>query len=109
MTSHLIRSESSIVLVEITLQMQNPRKGRIFGADEECPTLCVILACINKLHYWKCVKSYTCFGNEFKVITIVTNQFEAKTRSLETKWKIMKHMMFINSWVVLGCVATLNE
>jgi len=61
------------------------------------PTLCVVLACItNSIVANR--QSYTYFGNEFKVITIVTNQFKI----IGNKVKKLLNMMFIYLWVDLG-------
>jgi hypothetical protein len=61
------------------------------------PTLCVVLACITNSIVAN-GQSYTYFGNEFKVITIVTNQFKI----IGNKVKKLLNMMFIYLWVDLG-------
>jgi hypothetical protein len=83
-TSHL-RNESSIVLVEITLQMQRSKRRKNFGADEECQ-LCVSFLHVSQTPLLEMVKSYTCFGNEFKIITTITDQYKVMTYQ-QDNWK----------------------
>jgi hypothetical protein len=83
-TSHL-RNEASIVLMETTLQMQRSKKRKNFGTNEECQ-LCVSFLHVSQTPLWEMVKSYTSFGNEFKIITTITDQSKVMTYQ-QDHWK----------------------
>lgn len=91
------------MLVETTLQMQQSKKRKNFGANEE-RQFCVSFLHVSQTPLLEMVKSYTCFGNEFKIITIVTNQSKAMTYQ-QDHWKQsgkLLNMMYIYLWVVMG-------